>query len=246
MPRFKLTIEYDGASFVGWQRQENGPSIQQALEEAILALTGAPATAHGAGRTDAGVHATGQVAHVDLTRAWDAWRLRDALNAHLVGQPVAVVAAEPAAETFDARRSAIYRRYLYRIVNRRPPLTLERGHAWRVKRTLDAEAMHEAAQALLGRHDFSTFRDAECQANSPVRTLDSFEIARERDEIRCVVGARSFLHRQVRSMVGSLVEVGLNKWSAADLKAALEAADRARCGPVAPPDGLYLIEVRYP
>ena len=181
MPRFKLTIEYDGSSFVGWQRQENGPSIQQALEAAIQALTGAPATVHGAGRTDAGVHAAGQVAHVDFLRAWEGWRLCDAVNAHLAGRAIAVLSAERVADAFDARRDAIYRRYRYRIVNRRPPLTLERGRAWRVKRALDAEAMHAAAQALVGRHDFTTFRDAECQANSPVRTIDGFEIARDRD-----------------------------------------------------------------
>ncbi len=246
MPRFKLTIEYDGAPFSGWQRQENGASVQQTLEEAVLGLTGEAAKVHGAGRTDAGVHATGQVAHVDLRRDWAGWRLREALNAHLIDAPVAVLDAAPTAPDFDARRSALYRLYVYRILNRRPPATLDRGRVWRVKRPLDARTMREAARGLIGRHDFSTFRDAQCQAASPVRTLDRLEVTRQGDEVRFEVGARSFLHRQVRSMVGSLVEVGLGKWSAADLKGALEAADRSRCGPVAPACGLYLARVDYP
>ncbi|MBV8474049.1 MAG: tRNA pseudouridine(38-40) synthase TruA [Hyphomicrobiales bacterium] len=245
MPRHKLTIEYDGAAYSGWQRQENGASVQQALEEAALALTGESVVVHGAGRTDAGVHATGQVAHVDLARSWDGWRLREALNAHLAGESVAVLQAEPAADDFDARRSATMRHYIYRIVNRRAPLALDRGHAWRVKRELDAAAMHEAAQVLIGRHDFSTFRDAQCQAKSPVRTLTRLDVRREGERIEFAVSALSFLHRQVRSMVGSLVEVGLGKWRAADLKAALEAADRSRCGQVAPACGLYLVRVDY-
>jgi tRNA pseudouridine38-40 synthase len=246
VPRFKLTIEYEGSAFSGWQRQENGASVQGALEQAVFRLTGAESHVQGAGRTDAGVHASGQVAHVDLERAWDGFKLREALNAHLVAMPVCVLAAEPAPADFDARRSAIHRRYLYLILNRRAPLTLQKGRAWRVKRPLDAEAMRSAARALIGRHDFTTFRDSQCQAASPMRTLDVFEVERTGDEIRCWVGARSFLHRQVRSMVGSLVEVGLGKWSAADLRAALEAADRSRCGQVAPPDGLYLTRVDYP
>ncbi len=246
MPRFKLIIEYDGAPFSGWQRQENGASVQQTLEEAVLGLTGEAAKVHGAGRTDAGVHATGQVAHVDLRRDWAGWRLREALNAHLIDAPVAVLDAAPTAPDFDARRSAVYRLYVYRILNRRPPATLDRGRVWRVKRPLDAPTMREAARGLIGRHDFSTFRDAPCQAASPVRTLDRLEVTRLGDEVGFEVGARSFLHRQVRSMVGSLVEVGLGKWSAADLKAALEAADRSRCGPVAPACGLYLARVDYP
>ena len=245
MPRHKLTIEYDGAAYSGWQRQENGASVQQALEEAVLALTGERVVVHGAGRTDAGVHATGQVAHVDLTRAWDGWRLREAVNAHLAGQAVAVLGAEPAADDFDARRSATMRHYVYRIVNRRAPLALDRGRAWRVKRVLDAEAMHEAARALIGRHDFSTFRNSQCQAKSPVRTLTRLDVTREGERIEFAVSALSFLHRQVRSMVGSLVEVGLGKWRAADLKAALDAADRSRCGQVAPACGLYLARVDY-
>ncbi len=245
MPRYKLTIEYDGTDYAGWQRQANGASIQQALEEALFALTGESATVHGAGRTDAGVHAMGQVAHVDLNREWRGWRLGEAINAHLSPQPIAVLAAEPASEDFDARRSAAMRHYLYRIVNRRAPLTFERGRAWQVKRRLDAAAMQEAAQALLGRHDFSTFRDSQCQAKSPVRTLARLDVARAGDRVEFSVAALSFLHRQVRSMVGSLVEVGLGKWSAADLKAALEAADRSRCGQVAPAYGLYLARVDY-
>ncbi len=244
--RFKLTIEYDGSRFSGWQRQENGASVQQSIEEAVLALTGARSIVHGAGRTDAGVHATGQVAHIDLARDWDPWRLREAINAHLVGRPIAITAAARAAVDFDARRHAIRRHYLYRIVNRRAPLALDFGRAWAMKRALNVEAMHEAAQALVGRHDFSTFRDSQCQANSPLRTLDSFRVRREGDNVSCEVSARSFLHRQVRSMVGSLVEVGVGKWRPADLRAALEAADRARCGPVAPACGLYLVEVEYP
>ena len=245
MPRYRLTIEYDGSGFSGWQRQENGPSIQQVLEEAFFTLTAQTIRVHGAGRTDAGVHASGQVAHVDLGREWSAWRLREAVNAHLVGRPIAVLEVEPAADDFDARRSAVGRHYLYRIVNRRAPLTFELGRAWNVKRALDAGAMHEAAQILIGKHDFSTFRDSQCQANSPLRTLDRFEVTREVDEIEFSVCARSFLHRQVRSMVGSLVEVGSGKWRPADMRAALEATDRSRCGPVAPAFGLYLARVEY-
>jgi tRNA pseudouridine38-40 synthase len=245
MPRYKLTIEYDGTNYAGWQRQANGASIQQALEEALLALTGESPIVHGAGRTDAGVHAMGQVAHVDLKSEWRGWRLGEAINAHLAPHPIAVLAAEPAREDFDARRSAVMRLYLYRIVNRRAPLTFERGRAWLVKRRLDAAAMCEAAQALIGRHDFSTFRDSQCQAKSPVRTLTRLDVTRAGDHVEFAVSALSFLHRQVRSMVGSLVEVGLGKWSAADLKAALEAADRSRCGQVAPACGLYLARVDY-
>jgi tRNA pseudouridine38-40 synthase len=245
MARYKLIIEYDGAGFSGWQRQANGRSIQQALEEAVARLDPAAPLVAGAGRTDAGVHARGQVAHVDLSREWAGWRLREAINAHLVDGVSAVDAAR-VEETFDARRSALARHYRYVVVNRRPPLVFERGRAWRVKKPLNVSAMHEAARALIGRHDFSTFRDAQCQANSPLRTLDYFRVERSGETIHFDVGARSFLHRQVRSMVGSLVEVGLGKWSAADFRAALEAADRSRCGPVAPPDGLYLMRVDYP
>ena len=245
MPRFKLTLEYDGAPFVGWQRQENGVSVQQVLEEAVAAMTGETRVVGGAGRTDAGVHATGQVAHVDLARDWAPFRLGEGLNAHCVPHPVAILAVERVAGDFDARHSARARRYLYRVVNRRAPLTVDRGRAWRVKPALDAGAMREAAQVLLGQHDFSTFRDAQCQAKSPIRTLDRLEVARDGDSITFEVGALSFLHRQVRSMVGSLVDVGAGRWTAADLKAALEAADRSRCGQVAPAHGLYLTRVDY-
>jgi tRNA pseudouridine38-40 synthase len=246
MPRFKLTLEYDGAPFVGWQRQENGLSVQEALEGALFAMTGERATAHGAGRTDAGVHALGQVAHVDLERDWDPFRLSEGLNALLKPHPVAIVGADSAAADFDARRSATARHYRYRIVNRRAPLTLERGRAWRVKPVLDARLMHEAAQALVGRHDFSTFRDSQCQAKSPIRTLDRLDVMRDGDEVLIEASALSFLHRQVRSMVGSLVEVGAGRSSREDLKAALDAADRSRCGPVAPAFGLTLARVDYP
>ena len=248
MPRYKLTIEYDGASYSGWQWQENARSVQRALEEALQRFAPGASRVGGAGRTDAGVHARGQVAHVDLARDWPGWRVAEAINAHLTqaSESVSVVEAEPARDDFDARRSAIARHYRYVAINRRAPLVFEKGRAWLVKTPLDARAMHEAAQALVGRHDFSTFRDAQCQANSPLRTLDYVRVEGAGEAILFDVGARSFLHRQVRSMVGSLVEVGLGKWTAADLRAALEAADRRRCGPVAPPDGLYLMRVDYP
>lgn len=246
MPRFKFILEYDGAPFVGWQRQENGLSVQEVLEGAIFAMTGVRAVAHGAGRTDAGVHAFAQVAHVDLERDWDPFRLGEGLNALLHPHPIAVLGAERARADFDARRSASARHYLYRIANRRAPLTLERGRAWRVKPRLDAEAMHAAARPLIGRHDFSTFRDSQCQAKSPIRTLDRLDVLRDGDEVLIEASARSFLHRQVRSMVGSLVEVGAGRWSAGEFKAAFEAADRSRCGQVAPPHGLYLARVDYP
>ncbi len=245
MPRFKLTLEYDGAPYVGWQRQENGVSVQERLEDAIFAMTGERALVHGAGRTDAGVHATGQVAHVDLSRDWAPFRLSEGLNAHLVPNPIAVLTAQRVGDDFDARRSARARAYAYRVVNRRAPLTFDRGRAWAVKPKLDADAMRKAASALLGRHDFTTFRDAQCRAKSPVRTLDRLDVRREGEAIIFEVGARSFLHRQVRSMVGSLVDVGAGRWSTADLKAALEAADRNRCGQVAPACGLYLVRVDY-
>lgn len=245
MPRYKLTIEYDGTSFVGWQRQANGPSVQGQLERAAAALCGEATAVKGAGRTDAGVHATGQVAHCDLPKTYRPDTVRDALNAHLRPAPIAVVAAEGVPDDFDARMSAIARHYRYVIVNRRPPLTLEAARAWLVKRSLDAGAMHEAAQHLLGRHDFTTFRDAECQAASPIRTLDRLDVAREGERIVVTVTARSFLHRQVRSMVGSLEAVGSGHWVAADLRAALDARDRSRCGTVAPAAGLALARVDY-
>lgn len=245
MPRYKLTVEYDGTPFAGWQRQANGPSVQGELERAARALTGVAVAVRGAGRTDAGVHATGQVAHLDLPKPYRTDAVRDALNAHLRPHPIAVLGAEDVAPEFDARVSAVRRHYLYRILNRRAPLALEANRAWLVKRPLDADAMHEAAQVLVGRHDFTTFRDADCQAASPWRTLDDIRVARDGDAIVVAVSARSFLHRQVRSMVGSIEQVGAGRWSAADLKAALDARDRARCGTVAPAAGLYLERVDY-
>jgi tRNA pseudouridine38-40 synthase len=245
MPRFKLTIEYDGTPFVGWQIQADGTSVQGVLTDAIAAFTGERATVQGAGRTDAGVHALGQVAHVDLARDRDPDTVRDALNAHLRPYPVAVLAAEQVAGDFDARFSARQRHYLYRIVNRRPDLALERTRAWRVPRPLDTAAMHAAAQQLIGKHDFTTFRAAECQAKSPEKTLDRLDVSREGDMIVVRASARSFLHSQVRSMVGSLKLVGEGKWSARDFRAALDARDRSRCGPLAPPEGLYLVKVDY-
>jgi tRNA pseudouridine38-40 synthase len=246
MARYKLTIEYDGTDYVGWQRQDNGPSIQGALERAIQGFCGETVTLQGAGRTDAGVHALGQVAHGDLSRDWPVDTVRDAINSHLRPEPIAVVAAERVAGDFSARFDAVERFYRYRILNRRSPPTLESDRAWHVNRPLDAEAMHEAAQMLVGEHDFSTFRDAQCQAASPVKSLNAFEVSREGDLVTCRVRARSFLHRQVRSMVGSLSYVGDGRWQAADLKAALDAADRKACGVVAPAAGLYLMAVRYP
>ncbi len=245
MPRYKLTVEYDGTPFAGWQRQANGPSVQGELERAAAALAGGPVAVRGAGRTDAGVHATGQVAHLDLPKPYRPDSVRDALNAHLRPQPVAVLAADEVPAGFDARMSAVRRHYLYRIVNRRPPLTLHADRAWLVKRPLDARAMGEAARELVGRHDFTTFRDADCQAESPVRTLDGLTVARAGDAIEVAVWARSFLHRQVRSMVGSLEQVGAGRWTARELRDALEARDRARCGTVAPAAGLYLVRVDY-
>jgi tRNA pseudouridine38-40 synthase len=245
MPRYKLTIEYDGTGLVGWQRQANGPSVQAAIEAAVAAITGDRVAIRGAGRTDAGVHALGQVAHADLAREWRTDVLRDALNAHLRPNRIAIVSAEPVPDSFDARFSAIRRHYLYKIINRRSPLTLEAGRAWLVKRKLDADKMHAAAQVLVGRHDFSTFRDAECQANDPVRTLERLDVFRTGDTIGIYASARSFLHHQVRSMVGSLELVGAGKWSREDLRAALEARDRHRCGMVAPAAGLYFLWVDY-
>jgi tRNA pseudouridine38-40 synthase len=243
--RYRLTIEYDGGAFAGWQRQDGAPSIQQALEEAAEAVDGAPVTVIGAGRTDAGVHALGQVAHLDLAKPIRADKVRDALNAHLRPHPIAVLHAEDAAPDFHARFDATARTYLYRILNRRPDLALDRGRAWRVPQPLDHEAMDRAAQALVGRHDFSTFRDSQCQADSPVKTLDRIAVRRSGEEIAITCTARSFLHRQVRSMVGSLVEVGRGKESEQWMGEILKAADRTLCGPVAPPDGLYLVSVSY-
>lgn len=245
MSRYKLIIEYDGAAFAGWQRQETAPSVQQCLEEAAEALDGAPVTVIGAGRTDAGVHALGQVAHLDLVKPIRADKVRDALNAHLRPHSIAVLEAFDAAPDFHARFDATSRSYIYRIVNRRADLALDRNRAWRIPVPLDADAMHAAAQALVGRHDFSTFRDSQCQADSPVKTLDLIRVSRQADEIVIDTTARSFLHRQVRSMVGSLVEVGRGREPVRWIADILKAADRTQCGPVAPADGLYLASVSY-
>jgi tRNA pseudouridine38-40 synthase len=245
VPRYRLTIEYDGAPFAGWQIQMDRLTVQGALTEAVRALTGETVLVQGAGRTDAGVHALAQVAHLDLGKDWEPDTVRDALNAHLRPHPVAVLAAERVPDSFNARTSARKRHYRYDIVNRRADLTLERGRAWRVPRPLDTEAMHQAAQRLIGKHDFTTFRAAECQAKSPLKTLDRLDVVRDGERVHVFAAARSFLHTQVRSMVGSLVMVGEGRWSAADLAGALAARDRTACGQVAPPDGLYLVRVDY-
>ena len=245
MPRFKLIIEYDGTPFAGWQWQDGAPTVQRTLTDALAALCGHAVKVAGAGRTDAGVHALGQVAHVDLEKDWRVNKVRDAVNAHLRPYPIAVLSAEKVPDGFDARFSARKRHYLYRIANRRPDLALERARAWRVPRRLNVEAMHEAAQRLTGKHDFTTFRSTECQAKSPVKTLDTLDVTRDGEDVQIRTSARSFLHNQVRSMVGSLALVGDGKWSADDLAAALTARDRAACGPVAPPEGLYLVSVDY-
>ena len=245
MPRYKLTIEYDGTPFIGWQQQDNGPSVQGVLTEAIAAFAGERVTVSGAGRTDTGVHALGQVAHIDLAKEWEVDRVRDAINFHLRPQSVAVLKAELVAPDFDARFSARKRHYVYRIVNRRADLTLDQNRAWRVPRPLDGAVMHAAAQKLIGKHDFTTFRSTECQAKSPEKTLDRLDVTRDGDELRIEASARSFLQHQVRSMVGSLVHVGEGKWSVADFADVLAARDRSRCGQVAPPHGLYLVRVDY-
>lgn len=245
MPRYRITLEYDGTPFYGWQRQEDIPSVQQTIEEALFRLTGETVTVRGAGRTDTGVHALGQVAHLDLSREWPTDRIRDGLNAHLRPAPIVVLAAAPVAEDFDARFSATRRHYVYRILNRRSPPALDRDRVWHVTYPLDAEAMAVAARPLLGQHDFSTFRAAECQAKSPVKTLDQLDVLREGEEIRVLASARSFLMSQVRSMVGSLVQVGSGRWPESRMAEILAAADRTACGPLAPPHGLYLARVDY-
>ena len=246
MTRFRLSVEYDGGPFMGWQRQAHGPSVQQAIEEAALAITGEAATLHAAGRTDAGVHALAMAAHVDVQRPITPFRLAEGLNARLRPLPVAILEARPVADDWHARFSCVGRRYLYRIVNRRAPLALHSGRAWQVAVPLDAAAMHEAARILVGLHDFTTFRSAHCQSDSPVKTLDRLDVRRDGESILIEAAARSFLHHQVRSMVGCLQLVGRGKWSAGDLKAALEAKDRAALGFNAPPQGLYFVEALYP
>lgn len=248
MPRYRLDVEYDGSPYSGWQRQAGQHSVQAAIEQAVVAFCGEQVTIRGAGRTDAGVHALGQVAHADLTKDWPADTVRDALNAHLQmqGETVAVTQASVAPDDFDARFRATARHYVYRIVNRRAPLAIERKKAWWVAKNLDAEAMHEAARLLVGRHDFTTFRSVHCQARSPVKTLTRLVVERDGPVIEISASAPSFLHNQVRSLVGSLKRVGEGAWRPGDVKSALEAKNRAACGPVAPPDGLYLLRVDYP
>lgn len=245
MPRYKLILEYDGTPFVGWQLQDGQMSVQGRVAQAIKDFSGEEVVPRGAGRTDAGVHATGQVAHFDLGKDWDSSKVRDALNAQLRPEPISVLSCTQVGEDFDARFSAKTRHYLYRIIDRRAPLALERNRAWGVFRSLDAKAMHEAAQSLIGHHDFTTFRSSECQAASPEKTLDRLDVSRHGEIIRIEASARSFLHNQVRSIVGSLKCVGEGRWTGADLEDALKACDRAACGPVAPACGLYLIKVDY-
>jgi len=246
MTRFRLTVEYDGQPFMGWQRQPHGPSVQAAIEDAARAITGEDVILHAAGRTDAGVHAEAMAAHCDVAKPLTAFRLMEGINAKLRPWPVAILDCTEVADDWHARFSCIGRRYVYRIVNRRAPLALDRGRAWRVPHPLDSDAMHEAAQLLVGHHDFTTFRSIHCQSASPVKTLDTLDVRRFGEEIEIAAAARSFLHHQVRSMVGCLMMVGRGQWSAADLKAALEAKDRTALGFNAPPDGLYFVEARYP
>lgn len=245
MTRYRLTIEYDGTPFVGWQRQATGMSVQQALEEAVTAFCGEVTLVQGAGRTDAGVHAAGQVAHVDIARPTDAETVCAALNFHLRPAPIVVLAAAAVDASFHARFSAVGRLYRYRILNRRATPALDRDRVWWVPRPLDAAAMHDAAQALVGTHDFTSYRAAHCQANSPVKTLHRLEVARDGEAIRIEAAAPSFLHHQVRNIVGTLKLVGEGKWRVGDVAAALAARDRAAAGPTAPACGLYLVEVRY-
>jgi len=245
MPRYRLTLEYDGTPFAGWQRQADLMSVQQAMEEAIARFSGETVITQAAGRTDAGVHALGQVVHFDLSREWDANRIREALNFHLKPHPVAVLESEAVPESFSARFSAHARHYEYRILNRRARPALEENHVWHVPVRLDPAAMHEGAQYLIGKHDFTTFRDSQCQAKSPVKTLDRLDVRREADHVVVTASARSFLHHQVRSMVGSLKLVGEGRWAPTEMRNILEAADRARCGMLAPAAGLYLTKVDY-
>jgi len=245
MPRYRLLVEYDGRPYRGYQAQGDLPSVQTSIERAIKAFCGEELRLQAAGRTDTGVHATGQVLHVDLEKDWKPAVVRDALNAHLVPEPIAILAVDIPGGDWHARFSAKERRYEYRILNRKSPPALDQGRVWHVKKPLDVAAMHEAAQALIGKHDFTTFRDVQCQAKSPVKTLDVAAVRKEGEYVLLEFASRSFLHRQVRSMTGSLAEVGAGRWTTADLKAALEARDRTACGPVAPPDGLYFTGVSY-
>jgi tRNA pseudouridine38-40 synthase len=243
--RFALTVEYDGRPFMGWQRQDHGPSVQAAIERAAREISGESIAVHAAGRTDAGVHGLGMRAHLDVTRTITPFRLMEALNAKLRPDPVAILECEEVPDDWHARFSCLARHYEYRIVTRRAPLTWERGLAWRVPHELDGAAMADAAQVLVGRHDFTTFRSAHCQADSPLRTLDRLDVTQDGDRISIFASARSFLHHQVRSMVGCLGLVGQGKWSKADLKAALDAADRTALGFNAPSDGLYFVRADY-
>jgi tRNA pseudouridine38-40 synthase len=248
MPRFRMTVEYEGTSYVGWQKQDNGHSVQSALQNSILSLTGETVLVRGAGRTDSGVHARGQVVHADLSRDWEPNKLRNALNAYLMvaKEKVSVIDVQAVDDTFDARFSAIKRHYLYRIISRPSPLAVEAGRAWWVSKPLDHEAMHAAAQTLVGHHDFTTFRSVHCQARSPVRTLDRLDVTRDGDLIEIRASAQSFLHNQIRSFAGTLKLAGQGKMTVEDVRAALEARDRKACGPVAPPEGLYFMQVDYP
>ena len=246
MTRWRLTIEYDGGPFMGWQRQDNGPSVQKQVETAIFKMTGELATAIAAGRTDSGVHALAMSAHVDIAKTLTAHRLRDGLNALVRPDPIAILEASEVADDWHARFSCTGRRYLYRILNRRAPPAIERGKVWHIATPLDVEAMAQGSALLVGRHDFTTFRSVQCQSKSPVKTLDRLEVVRDGDEIRIEAAARSFLHHQVRSMVGCLALVGRGQWKPADIKTALEARDRAALGLNAPPEGLYFVEATYP
>jgi tRNA pseudouridine38-40 synthase len=245
MSRYKLTIEYDGAPYAGWQRQKDQPSVQGALEAAAEAIDGAPVEVYGSGRTDSGVHALAQIAHLDMTKDLRADKVRDALNFHLADAPITVLDAEDASDEFHARFDATQREYLYRIIDRRPKLALERGRVWRLPVKMDADAMHAAAQVLVGKHDFTSFRDKQCQSKSPVKTLSELSVSRVGDEIYIKAKAPSFLHKQIRSITGTLAEVGMGKMNRKDVADALAACDRTQCGPVAPPDGLYLVKVTY-
>jgi len=245
MTRYKLTIEYDGGPFMGWQRQKDQPSVQGALEKAAEAIDGAPVDVYGSGRTDSGVHALAQIAHLDLVKDLRADKARDALNFHLAELPITVLDAQIADSEFHARFDATAREYLYRIIDRRPKLALDRGRLWRIPVKLDVDAMHHAAQELVGKHDFTSFRDKQCQSKSPVKTLTELSVLRAADEIHIRAKAPSFLHKQIRSVTGTLAEVGMGKMTSREVRKALEAKDRTACGPVAPPDGLYLVKVSY-